>query len=111
MGMIVTLYLIHTNVYNSVDAPKDRGFSYVEIWMIGTQIPILLALMEYGIILCWKKFVKKANRIQQDNGNDLGVDIDETIKKMDLISLIMISLYFIIFILSYLVATTHVNSG
>ena len=90
MGMIVTLYLIHTNVYNSVEAPKDRRFSYIEIWMVGTQIPILLALIEYGIILCWKKIVKKANRIQQDNGHDLGLDIDETIMKMDLISLIMI---------------------
>ena len=46
--MIVTLYLIHTNVYNSVEAPKDRGFSYIEIWMIGTQVPILLALMGSG---------------------------------------------------------------
>ena len=111
MGMIVTLYLIHTNVYNSVDAPKDRGFSYIEIWMIGTQIPILLALMEYGIILCWKKFVKKANRIQQDNGNDLGVDIDETIKKLDLISMITIFLCFITFIMFYIAATTHLNPG
>ena len=43
MGMIVMLYLISTNVYNSVDDPTSKGFSYyIEIWMIGTQIPILL---------------------------------------------------------------------
>ena len=39
---LVTLDLIATNVYNSVKAPTKRGFSYIEIWMIGVQIPILL---------------------------------------------------------------------
>ena len=55
MGMILTLFLIHANVYNSVDGPKSRGMSYIEVWMIGTQIPILVALTEYGFlsqILC-----------------------------------------------------------
>ena len=55
MGMIVTLYLISANVYNSVEAPKDRGFSYIELWMVGTQFPILLALCEYGIVLYLQK--------------------------------------------------------
>ena len=59
--MIVTLYLISANVYNSVDAPHARGFSFIEIWMIGTQIPILLALCEYGFVLFLKKTVKKLN--------------------------------------------------
>ena len=110
MGMIVTLYLIHTNVYNSVEAPDNREFSYIELWMIGTQLPILLALIEYGIILYWKRISKKAIQIQQENGNDLGVDIDETIKKLDLISMITIFLCFITFTLFYIVATTNLNS-
>ena len=55
----MTLYLISANVYNSVEAPKGRGFSYIEIWMVGTQFPILLALFEYGLILCLKKYEKK----------------------------------------------------
>ena len=55
MGMIVTLYLISASVYNSVEAPNDRGFSYIELWMIGTQLPILLAFCEYGVVLYLKK--------------------------------------------------------
>ena len=110
MGMIVTLYLIHTNVYNSVEAPDNRRFSYIEVWMLGTQIPILLALIQYGIILYWKKIAKKANKVQQENGNDHGADIDEIIKKLDLISMITIFLCFITFILYYIVATTYLNS-
>ena len=38
MGLIVTLYLISENVYNSVDAPKAKGFSYIEVWKLGTQL-------------------------------------------------------------------------
>ena len=53
---MVTLDLIATNVYNSVKAPAKRGFSYVEIWMIGVQIPILLGILEYAIVLVLKKY-------------------------------------------------------
>ncbi len=67
MGMIVTLYLISANVYNSVDAPNGRGFSYIEIWMLGAQFPILLALCEYGFILYLKKVAKKSEEDQTMN--------------------------------------------
>merc|ERR1712241_361525 len=60
MGMIVTLYLISANVYNSVDAPKGRGFSYIEIWMLGAQFPIILALCEYGFLLYLIKVFKES---------------------------------------------------
>ena len=62
--MIVTLYLISANVYNAVEAPNDRGFSYIELWMVGTQIPILLALCEYGFVLYLKKVETKLPRNQ-----------------------------------------------
>ena len=37
MGLLVTLFLISSNVYNSLDAPQARGFSYTEVWLIGAQ--------------------------------------------------------------------------
>ena len=55
-GIIVTLFLITTNTYNSVEAPGDRGISYIEVWMMGTSIPISFALLEYGFILALEKF-------------------------------------------------------
>ena len=55
MGMIVTLSLISTNSYNSLEAPADRGFSFLEIWMLGTHFPILFAIIEYSSILAWEK--------------------------------------------------------
>ena len=58
MGMLVGLFLIAVNVYNSVKGPPGRGFSYIETWNMGTQFPILLALVEYGLVLAWKRLVK-----------------------------------------------------
>ena len=56
MGLLITLYLILINTYNSVDAPPKRGFSAIETWFVGTQALILLAIVEYGILLAIKKF-------------------------------------------------------
>ena len=60
--MLVTLYLIASNVYSSVEAPKSRGFSYIEKWMIGIHIPLLTAIFEYGIILAMKKYQHKIKK-------------------------------------------------
>ena len=64
MGMLVTLYLISANVYNAVDAPPGRGFSYIELWMVGMQFPILFALVEYSIILGVMKYSKYKNEMK-----------------------------------------------
>ena len=53
--MLVTLFLISTNVYSSINAPPERGFSYIELWMVGMQLPICIALVQYSIILGVKK--------------------------------------------------------
>ena len=89
MGMIVTLYLISANVYNSVEAPAGRGFSYIELWMIGSQFPILLALFEYGFVL----FLKKIN-------NEI---TDDRIKMLDFATLIISVLSFVTFSTFYLI--------
>ena len=56
LGLLVTLQLIATNVYNSVIGPLERGFSYIEFWMIGVYIPILLGILEYAALLVLKKY-------------------------------------------------------
>ena len=65
LGLLVTLLLIAANVYSSVEGPSNRGLSYIEIWMIGIQIPILLAVFEYGIILALRKQEKGISSIRK----------------------------------------------
>ena len=59
MGLLVTLFLIASNVYNSLDAPPGRGFSYVEVWLIGAEGTIFIALLEYGFVLAWQRHASK----------------------------------------------------
>ena len=56
MELLVTLHLISFNVYGSFKAPQERGFSYIEIWVLGTQGNILLAVVECGLLLALKKY-------------------------------------------------------
>ena len=102
MGMIVTLYLISANVYNFVEAPKSRGFSYIEVWMLGTQFPILLALCEYGFILHIKKIASKSDNETQSMEPDVtNIQLYEKLKKLDYATMIFSFVYFIIFTICY----------
>ena len=115
MGMIVVLYLISANVYNSVDAPSNRGFSFIEVWMIGTQIPILLAVFEYGLVLYLKKIkIKSAEEIEAIKQNEKGLrrfshvhvidngpKLDKNIKKLDFFTMVSSLVYFIMFVSVY----------
>ena len=126
--MIVTLYLISAIVYNAVDAPRARGFSNIEVWMLGAQFPILLALSEYGFVLYLKKHANKSqNKIQtlttdpnhvqpmtldqtmasdQDQAQpmtaeDQAAKLDNRIKRLDSATMIFSFLFFITFALVY----------
>ena len=131
--MIVTLYLISAIVYNAVDAPLARGFSNVEVWMLGAQFPILLALCEYGFVLYLKKYAIKAlnqvqtitldqnqvqtmtldqtitpvqNQVQSMTPDDQGVKLDERIKRLDSATMIFSFLFFTTFALVYWITLT-----
>ena len=127
--MIVTLYLISANVYNAVDAPRSRGFSNIEVWMLGAQFPIMLALCEYGFVLYLKRHEHKVqnqvekmtpdpnqvqimtldqtmtpddqNQVQTMTPEDQGADLDDRIKRLDTATMIFSLLFFTTFALVY----------
>ena len=126
--MIVTLYLISAIVYNAVDAPRGRGFSKIEVWMIGAQCPILIALFEYGFVLYLKRHTNKAqkqsqtmtldpnqvqeltldqtmtsdqNQVQPMTTEDQAAELDNRIKRLDSATMIFSFLFFITFALVY----------
>ena len=111
LGLLITLDLIATNTYNVVKAPPGRGFSYIEIWLLGVQIPILLAIVEYGILLTIKRVYKKEsdqNKIQvvhigqQTTIREKKVlDLDKIGKTMDLWTFIISLSFMIIFNIVY----------
>ena len=92
--MLTMLYLIQINTYNSVKAPPKRGFSSIEVWFVGMQAPILVAIFEYGIILALKKFLGKM--VQGKNLNP-----EKLFRKIDLLFFIVCFVYFALFTLWY----------
>ena len=84
MGLLITLYLITCNVYGTTKGPPNRGFSYIEKWIAGVQCNILFAILEYFFILALKQ-----------------TNLKKSIKIIDLISLIVSSLFFSFFNLAY----------
>ena len=88
-GLLITIYLITENVYGSTEAPPDRGLSYIEIWTIGIQFPMLLALLEYSYIIALKRFNKKKP------------NLTEIAKNIDIITLIISITFFFFFNIFY----------
>ena len=100
-----TLQLISTNIYTSVNAPENRGFSFIEIWALGSQSTILLAILEYGIILCWKRYhssskitTETCKECSEEKGT---MSHEDKIKMVDLISLLICATIFCFFNVYY----------
>ena len=108
MGLVITLFLISVNVYNSVQAPPGRGFSYIELWMVGMQIPILLAILEYSLILGVNRYSRHKNipkiYVAQNTNNTIAntnYDLASNIYSIDVGTCILSMLYYILFCIIY----------
>ena len=89
MGLLITLYLITCNVYGSTKAPTNRGFSYIEVWIIGVQLCILMAVFEYAILLTLK-------RLKTPCKSD-----EKLVQIIDVITLIISATFFSLFNIIY----------
>ena len=94
--MLTMLYLIQINTYNSVKAPPKRGFSSIEVWFVGMQVPILIAIFEYGVLLAMKKFLGET--LEEKN-----LIPEKLFRKVDLLFFIVCSVYFVLFTSCYFI--------
>ena len=99
MGMLVTMFLIQTGIYGSVDSPKFRGFGFLEMWYIGMQVPILMAIMEYGFLLVAIKYKGQDSYVTLGNRKK---SLEATMKRIDLFSFFSSFFSSTIFIVVYL---------
>lgn len=53
MALLVTLFLVLVNIFNSVtaNAPKAEGLTAVETWVVMCILHVFCVLSEYAIIL------------------------------------------------------------
>ena len=97
MGLLITLNLISFIVYGTIDAPPSRGFSYVEVWIVGMVSIISLAILEYCFILG----LKRVNGLLCLCNRPLLKNIDLVITMIDFVSLIISVLVFLLFVILY----------
>ncbi len=101
MGMLVTLCLITANIYGTVEAPAKRGFSYLEIWMCGVQLPIVFAIVEYAHVLSSGAYDRNAEKLGL-NGNAKRLDkIYRNHKARDRKVMVVTLILFVIFNVAY----------
>ena len=106
-GGIPPLPPISKGLLSSVQAPKIRGFSYIEVWMTGIQFIILFAIFEYGLILLWRKYSKfNFGRMVQKFESTSTLDRDswtedEKLSLIDIISFFIALILFISFNIYY----------
>ena len=100
--------MIRHNLGHSIEGPKNRGFSYVEIWFVGMQIPIIFGIMEYAMLLTMKRYLPiestEVIKVQPNgsfNQDKNQFDIDNFSKKMDKWALIGCLIFIIIFTAAY----------
>ena len=53
MALLVTLFLVLVNIFNSVtgQAPKSEGLTAVETWVVMCILHVFCVLLEYAVIL------------------------------------------------------------
>ena len=100
MGLVVTLFLITVNVYNSVDAPPNRGFSYIELWMVGMQLPIIVAIVEYIVILGLTRYLKYKDTSRIYATENVKRNLD-WILYADVITFTVSIIYYVLFFILY----------
>ncbi len=72
-------------------------FPFLEIWMCGVQLPMLLALLEFGYILASVKY----KNIVSDNKCNVMEKMRASHKKLDKICMAFCVVYFIVFNILY----------
>ena len=99
MGMLITIFLVETAIYGSVDAPKFRGFGFIERWYIGVQTPIIFAILEYGFLLMVLKYKDQNAKIKVGGKK---TSLEKLMKTIDILSFFLALAYSISFNFYYL---------
>merc|ERR1712078_869639 len=93
------LFLIITSIHANVDGPSARGFSYIEVWYVGMFMPIVIAIVEYAIILAIIKF-KEAKDWKITLGY-LEIKMHQCLGYVDILFLFCNLVFYIVFVIWY----------
>ena len=96
LGFLLTLFLCMINILNSraASSPKSGGNANAIIqWILSCLLFIILAILEYALILCYKKYKKSTSSDRMDHEQR----IEKLLKLLDQFMLLIFPLAFLIF--------------
>ena len=101
MMLLLTMLLISTTNYVAVEAPPKRGMSYIEIWIIGMQIPMLIAIFETGFVLLQYRKQQKLQKSVRPMTFDAKTFKAIDIRLYDIVTGRILIAYFLLFQIIY----------
>ena len=99
MGFLLTLFLCMVNILNSMatNTPKSGGNATAIIqWIILCLLFIIMAILEYALILGYKK-CKKTTKIDVDGSQCHEANVEKMSRKLDKLMAIACPSFFFIF--------------
>ena len=96
LGFLLTLFLCMINILNSraANSPKSGGNANAIIqWILSCLLFIILAILEYALILCYRKYKKLTSTDKMEHEQR----IEKLSKLLDKLMLLIFPLAFFIF--------------
>ena len=60
MGLLLTLLLCMVNIFNSADTKYPKTATAINLWILSCILFIILPILEYAVLLGYKKYKKPA---------------------------------------------------
>ena len=60
MGLLLTLLLCMVNIFNSADTKYPKTATGINLWILSCILFIILPILEYALLLWYKKYKKPA---------------------------------------------------
>ena len=114
MALLVTLFLVLVNIFNSVtaNAPKSEGLTAVETWVVMCILHVFCVLLEYAFILKIIQIEKRkvtARMRKVSRANDVMSASNMSLNNKSLLSFAAANLEGKVFQISRLIENIKVN--
>ena len=99
MGVLLTLMLCTVNIFNSTAEKFPPNANAITQWILSCLLFIILAILEYTILLGYKKYSEPEDEVNNmtDGANHEDVRIRRLSKRMDKWMLVIFPPTFIVF--------------
>ncbi len=98
MGLLVTSYLVLTNMGNAGKTFKTQVFTASDLWIYACKLTVIAAIFEYGYILR----MRKSSRAKVGNKKEVAA-MEKACHKIDRVAFVIFAVAYAVFIAGYVI--------